>query len=205
MHRMTGLAAAAAATLVLGIGIGWMFSSGGEPAPAAPEAKIAERELVTGTVASRPTTPPQMAQPPSYPPPSAPTVAQTRPAAAMMAGAQPKTAAANGRCENPDALGIYRTVEIDTTGGPGFGADQFKAHDFLEPGEVVLTFDDGPWPSNTAAVLTALAAQCLKGDVFPDRPARELASRHPQAGCRQGSYHRIPFVVARESGQEIPG
>jgi hypothetical protein len=82
MHRMTGLAAAAAATLVLGIGIGWMFSSGGEPAPAAPEAKIAERELVTGTVAPRPTAPPQMAQPPSFPPPSVPTVAQTRPAAA---------------------------------------------------------------------------------------------------------------------------
>jgi peptidoglycan/xylan/chitin deacetylase (PgdA/CDA1 family) len=164
MHRMTGLAAAAAATLVLGIGIGWMFSSGGEPAPAASEAKIAERELVTGTVASRPTAPPQVAQPPSFPPPTA---APARPAAAIMAGAQAKAAAANGRCENPDALGIYRTVEIDTTGGPGFGADQFKAHDFLEPGEVVLTFDDGPWPSNTAAVLTALAAQCLKATFFP--------------------------------------
>jgi peptidoglycan/xylan/chitin deacetylase (PgdA/CDA1 family) len=163
MHRMTGLAAAAAATLVLGIGIGWMFSSGGEQAPAAPEAKIAERELVTGTVAPRPTAPPQMTQPPSSPPTAAP----VRPAAAMMAGAQAKAAAANGRCENPDALGIYRTVEIDTTGGPGFGADQFKAHDFLEPGEVVLTFDDGPWPSNTAAVLTALAAQCLKATFFP--------------------------------------
>ena len=166
MHRMTGLAAAAAATLVLGIGIGWMLSSGGEPAPAAPEAKIAERELVTGTVASRPAAPPQVAQPPSFPQPSAPTAAPARPAAAMMAGA-PAKAAANGRCENPDALGIYRTVEIDTTGGPGFGADQFKAHDFLEPGEVVLTFDDGPWPSNTAAVLTALAAQCLKATFFP--------------------------------------
>jgi peptidoglycan/xylan/chitin deacetylase (PgdA/CDA1 family) len=166
MHRMTGLAAAAAATLVLGIGIGWMFSSGGEPAPAVPEAKLAERELVTGTVAPRPNAP-QMAQLPSSPPPSAPTAAPARPAAAMMAGAQAKTAAASGRCENPDALGIYRTVEIDTTGGPGFGADQFKAHDFLEPGEVVLTFDDGPWPSNTAAVLTALAAQCLKATFFP--------------------------------------
>ena len=57
---------------------------------------------------------------------------------------------------NPDALGISRTVEIDTTGGPGFGADQFKAHDFLEPG-IVLTFDDGPWPGNTPAVLAALS------------------------------------------------
>src|ERR1700754_746926 len=108
MHRMTGLAAAAAGMLVLGIGIGWMFSSGGEPAPAAPEAKAADRELVTGTVASRPTAPPQGAPPPSSAPPSAPTAAQARPAAAMMAGAQPKAAAAaNARCENPDGLGIY--------------------------------------------------------------------------------------------------
>src|SRR4051794_28681915 len=30
---------------------------------------------------------------------------------------QPKAA-----CANPDALGVSRTVVIDTTGGPGFGA-----------------------------------------------------------------------------------
>jgi peptidoglycan-N-acetylglucosamine deacetylase len=28
-------------------------------------------------------------------------------------------------------------------------------HDFLKPGEVVLTFDDGPWRDNTPAVLAA--------------------------------------------------
>ena len=27
---------------------------------------------------------------------------------------------------------------------PGFGFEHFKVHDFLQPGEVVLTFDDGP-------------------------------------------------------------
>jgi peptidoglycan-N-acetylglucosamine deacetylase len=43
---------------------------------------------------------------------------------------------------NLDALGVSRVVETDTTGGPGFGFEQFKAHDFLEQGEVVLTFDD---------------------------------------------------------------
>ena len=59
---------------------------------------------------------------------------------------------------NPDALGVSRVVEIDTTGGPGFGFEHFKAHDFLREGEIVLTFDDGPWPKNTPAVLAALAA-----------------------------------------------
>jgi peptidoglycan/xylan/chitin deacetylase (PgdA/CDA1 family) len=58
-------------------------------------------------------------------------------------------------------------VEIDTTGGPGFGFEHFKAHDFLREGEVVLTFDDGPWPKNTPAVLAALAAHCTKAIFFP--------------------------------------
>jgi peptidoglycan/xylan/chitin deacetylase (PgdA/CDA1 family) len=71
-------------------------------------------------------------------------------------------------CEgNPSALGISRVVEIDTTGRPGFGAEQFKTHDFLREGEVVLTFDDGPWPKNTQAVLAALAAHCTKAIFFP--------------------------------------
>jgi peptidoglycan/xylan/chitin deacetylase (PgdA/CDA1 family) len=74
----------------------------------------------------------------------------------------------NGACEGkPDALGLARTVEIDTTGGPAFGFEHFKMHDFLRPKEVVLTFDDGPWPGNTPAVLQALAAHCVKATFFP--------------------------------------
>ena len=53
-------------------------------------------------------------------------------------------------------------VEVDTTGGPGFGFEHFKQYDFLSDKEfgfvhlkqydllrdkeIVLTFDDGPWP-----------------------------------------------------------
>jgi peptidoglycan/xylan/chitin deacetylase (PgdA/CDA1 family) len=68
---------------------------------------------------------------------------------------------------NPSSLGVARVVEIDTTGGPGFGFEHFKAYDFLRDGEVVLTFDDGPWPGNTPAVLKALAEQCTKAVFFP--------------------------------------
>jgi peptidoglycan/xylan/chitin deacetylase (PgdA/CDA1 family) len=68
---------------------------------------------------------------------------------------------------NPNALGLSRIVEVDTTGGPGFGFEHFKEHDFLRPKEVVLTFDDGPWPNNTPAVLAALAAHCIKATFFP--------------------------------------
>lgn len=66
---------------------------------------------------------------------------------------------------NPNAIGISRTVEIDTTGGPGFGMEHYKAHDFLLPQEVILTFDDGPWPT-TPQVLQALAAHCTKATFF---------------------------------------
>ncbi len=75
--------------------------------------------------------------------------------------------AASADCPgNPNALGVARTIEIDTTGGPGFGFEHFKDHDFLRPGEVILTFDDGPWPGTTPQVLKALAAHCTKALFF---------------------------------------
>ena len=70
-------------------------------------------------------------------------------------------------CANPDAIGIARVVEIDTTGGPGFGFEHFKQLDFLRDKEVVLTFDDGPWPVNTPSVLKTLAEECTTGIFFP--------------------------------------
>src|ERR1700681_2230302 len=70
-------------------------------------------------------------------------------------------------CANPDALGIGRVVEIDTTGGPGFGFEHFKQLDFLRDKEIVLTFDDGPWPLNTPSVLKTLAEECTTGIFFP--------------------------------------
>jgi peptidoglycan/xylan/chitin deacetylase (PgdA/CDA1 family) len=70
------------------------------------------------------------------------------------------------KCTNPNALGVARTVEIDTAGGPGFGNEHFKQHDFLRNNEVVLTFDDGPWPT-TPAVLKALAEECVRATFFP--------------------------------------
>jgi peptidoglycan-N-acetylglucosamine deacetylase len=80
-------------------------------------------------------------------------------------------------CANPDALGVSRVVEIDTTGGPGFGFEHFKQLDFLTDKEVVLTFDDGPWPGNTPAVLKALADECTKAVFFP---IGKHATYHPE-------------------------
>jgi peptidoglycan/xylan/chitin deacetylase (PgdA/CDA1 family) len=101
--------------------------------------------------------------------PAAPSPAS--PAASL--AAQPAAAP----CANPDALGVSRVVEVDTTGGPGFGFEHFKQLDFLADKEVVLTFDDGPWPGNTPAVLKALADQCTKAVFFP---IGKHASYHPE-------------------------
>ena len=92
--------------------------------------------------------------------------------AAAVAAPQPKAV-----CANPDALGVARVVEIDTTGGPGFGFEHFKQLDFLADKEVVLTFDDGPWPGNTPAVLKALADECTKAVFFP---IGKHATYHPE-------------------------
>jgi len=80
-------------------------------------------------------------------------------------------------CANPDGLGVARVVVIDTTGGPGFGFEHFKQLDFLTDKEVVLTFDDGPWPGNTPAVLKALADECTKAVFFP---IGKHATYHPE-------------------------
>jgi hypothetical protein len=105
----------------------------------------------------------------------APTVlAQNTPAPAPAAAAAPQSAAAPApspaksapACDKPDGMGLARTVEIDTTGGPAFGTEHFKQYDFLRDKEVVLTFDDGPWPENTPAVIKALTDMCVKGTFF---------------------------------------
>ena len=83
------------------------------------------------------------------------------------AQAKPTPAASNiPPCDKPGGIGLSRIVEIDTTGGPGFGFEHFKQYDFLRDKEVVLTFDDGPWPGNTPAVLKTLTDECLKATFF---------------------------------------
>jgi peptidoglycan/xylan/chitin deacetylase (PgdA/CDA1 family) len=91
----------------------------------------------------------------------------TPPAAAAAPTPAAAPAPAKAPCANPDALGIGRVVEIDTTAGPGFGFEHFKQLDFLREKEVVLTFDDGPWPENTPSVLKTLANECTTGIFFP--------------------------------------
>jgi peptidoglycan/xylan/chitin deacetylase (PgdA/CDA1 family) len=96
------------------------------------------------------------------------------------------------QCNNPDALGMSRIVQIDTTGGPAFGTEHFKQYDFLHEKEVVLTFDDGPWPENTPMVLKALQDNCVRATFFEIGEhatwAPQLTKELVEAGMTVGSH-----------------
>jgi peptidoglycan-N-acetylglucosamine deacetylase len=91
---------------------------------------------------------------------------------------RPTTTSAIPPCDKPDGLGLSRIIQIDTTRGPRFGLIQHpEGYDFLRDKEVVLTFDDGPRPGSTEAVLKALADECLRATFFE---VGQMASWHPE-------------------------
>jgi len=62
---------------------------------------------------------------------------------------------------HPDALGTERVLAVDPGTMPRIGRKEFAATLPLGPKELVLTFDDGPWPTTTPKVLEALKQECL--------------------------------------------
>ncbi|HEY7548549.1 MAG TPA: polysaccharide deacetylase family protein, partial [Hyphomicrobiaceae bacterium] len=95
---------------------------------------------------------------------------------AAAVAALPAVAQAQQACDASKGIGVARTVDVDTRGGPWFGEPYGNA-DFLAPGEVVLTFDDGPVPGSTRVILAALAAECTKATFFV---VGEMAAAHPE-------------------------
>ena len=130
-------------------------------------------------------------------------------AAASVALSGAALAAAPG-CANPNALGVSRTVEIDTAGGPGFGMEHYKANDFLQNKEVVLTFDDGPQKFSTEMVLAALAEQCTKATFFSigkmalgyPEIIREVAKAGHTIGTHTWSHQALAKLKTPEEGKD---
>jgi peptidoglycan/xylan/chitin deacetylase (PgdA/CDA1 family) len=146
----------------------------------------------------------QSARPPALTPASVP----AQPPA--LAPQRPAAPVAQQNCANPNALGVSRTVEVDTTGGPGFGFEHFKQHDFLRDKEVVLTFDDGPWVS-TPMVLKALADECVKATFFaigkhatyyPDILRQVVKAGH-SVGSHTWSHADLSKKTVEEAKEEI--
>jgi peptidoglycan-N-acetylglucosamine deacetylase len=64
------------------------------------------------------------------------------------------------------ALGTSRIMAINPSGGLSVGLKSYPRTLALAPGEVILTFDDGPMPSTTARVLDVLKSEGAKATFF---------------------------------------
>ncbi|MFA6141583.1 MAG: polysaccharide deacetylase family protein [Hyphomicrobium sp.] len=129
----------------------------------------------------------------------------------MIARAAPDTPAVAACATNDKVLGLSRLVEVDTAGGPLFGRVNSGGYDFLQDGEVVLTFDDGPLRPYTRAVLKALDEHCTKATFFmvgrmavadPDM-VREVASRGHTVGAHTWSHAKLQGLAPDKAKDEI--
>jgi len=83
---------------------------------------------------------------------------------------------------NPHALGTERVLMVDAKSTPRVGRKEFPTTLPLGPKELVLTFDDGPWPGTTTRVLNALKHECVRATFFlVGRNTRE----HPELARRE--------------------
>lgn len=80
-------------------------------------------------------------------------------------------------CPRPGTLGTSRILAVDAATTPRVGLKSFPDTLPLADHEVVLTFDDGPWPGTTPRVLAALAQECVRATFFM---IGKPASAHPE-------------------------
>jgi peptidoglycan/xylan/chitin deacetylase (PgdA/CDA1 family) len=73
---------------------------------------------------------------------------------------------AAAECPRPGALGTARELAVDATVTPRVGLQSFPQSLPLADHEVVLSFDDGPFPPTTTRVLAALAHECVRATFF---------------------------------------
>ena len=95
-------------------------------------------------------------------------------AAALLLGGASASAAP---CANPNAMGVSRVMPVDARAMPLIGSHDYGVTLPLAPGEIVLTFDDGPLAPYTNQVLKALADECLQAVFFM---VGRQASANPQ-------------------------
>lgn len=112
-----------------------------------------------------------------------------------------------------DILGTARVMALDPAVLPRVGTVQYPQTVPLRDHEVVLSFDDGPEPSSTPAVLDALAAQCVKANFFlmgehariaPDLVRREYAEGHT-IGTHTETHPDLAKMPLADAENEIAG
>jgi peptidoglycan-N-acetylglucosamine deacetylase len=107
-----------------------------------------------------------------------------------------------------------RELPVDPAGGPHFGKLQFPESLPLNDKEAVLTFDDGPHPTRTPAILDVLDRYCVKavffvvGEMVLEHPGvlRDVARRGHVIGTHTYSHpFNLPRLSKEQQAREIDG
>jgi peptidoglycan/xylan/chitin deacetylase (PgdA/CDA1 family) len=106
-------------------------------------------------------------------------------------------------CPRKGTLGTSRILRVDAATHPRVGIKNYPQTLPLRDHEVVLTFDDGPWPPTTPKVLAMLAKECVHATFFligkPTSEHPELARRIAAAGHTIGHHTWTHFSLMRMS------
>ena len=130
---------------------------------------------------------------------------------AAIALAMAWTAAEAAECPRKDALGTSRMLVVDAASSPRVGLKSFPQTLPLGDHEVVLTFDDGPWPGTTPRVLAALAHECVLATFFvigrhaaahPEM-VRKIAGLGHTVGHHTFAHPNIRYLKPDAAGAEI--
>jgi peptidoglycan/xylan/chitin deacetylase (PgdA/CDA1 family) len=131
---------------------------------------------------------------------------------AVFVAAMAWTAAAKAaECPRKDTLGTSRLLSVDAATTPRVGLKSFSETLPLEDHEVVLTFDDGPWPATTSRVLAALARECVHATFFligkntSEHPelVRKIAAEGHTIGHHTWKHRSLMRIPPKETTEEI--
>lgn len=114
-------------------------------------------------------------------------------------------------CPRKRTLGTSRILAVDAATTPRVGLKNFPQTLPLEDHEVVLTFDDGPWPKTTPRVLAALARECVRATFFLiGKPAsehpelvRRIAAEGHTIGHHTWTHRDLMRIKSSETTEEI--
>ncbi|QWG20911.1 polysaccharide deacetylase family protein [Bradyrhizobium sediminis] len=130
---------------------------------------------------------------------------------ALVASIAWATAAQATDCPRPGTLGTSRVLTVDPAATPRVGLKSFPQTLPLADHEVVLTFDDGPWPATTSRVLAALAQECVRATFFligksaSEHPAlvRRLAAEGHTIGHHTWTHRNLKYAKPADAEAEI--
>jgi peptidoglycan/xylan/chitin deacetylase (PgdA/CDA1 family) len=114
-------------------------------------------------------------------------------------------------CPRQGTLGTSRILAVDAATTPRVGLKSFPQTLPLGDHEIVLTFDDGPWPRTTARVLAALAHECVRATFFvigksaSEHPnlVRKIAAEGHTIGSHTWSHPSLMRIKPGEATEEI--